>query len=112
MKIASIFENQNHEKRIAITPEISKKYISLGFEVLLPKNYGEHLGFKDEEYEKLGTKIFDDEKEIINNSNIIIQLGLPNDNKNSLIKENQTLIGVLDPYNNEEKIYINCKRCN
>ena len=28
MKIGSIFENQDIEKRIAITPEIVKKYIS------------------------------------------------------------------------------------
>ena len=77
MRIASILENQNLEKRIAITPEIAKKYISLGFEVLLPENYGEHLGIKDEEYKKLGTQISKDEKEIINNTNIIVQLGLP-----------------------------------
>ena len=32
MRIGSILENQNIEKRIAITPEIVKKYISLGFE--------------------------------------------------------------------------------
>ena len=30
MKIASVLENQKIEKRIAITPEIAKKYISLG----------------------------------------------------------------------------------
>ena len=35
MKIASILENQKIEKRIAITPEIAKKYISLGLEVSL-----------------------------------------------------------------------------
>ena len=29
MKIGSILENKNFEKRIAITPEIAKKYISL-----------------------------------------------------------------------------------
>ena len=39
MKIASILENQNIEKRIAITPDIAKKYISLGFEVLLVNKY-------------------------------------------------------------------------
>ena len=38
MKIASILENQTIEKRIAVTPEIAKKYISLGLEVLLSKN--------------------------------------------------------------------------
>ena len=50
MKIASILENQKIEKRVAITPEIAKKYISLGFEVSLSENYGNHLGIKDEEY--------------------------------------------------------------
>ena len=45
MNLASISENLNVEKRIAITPEIAKKYISLGFNLYLPKNYGAHLGF-------------------------------------------------------------------
>ena len=45
MKIASVSENLNIEKRIAITPEIAKKYISNGFEVLLPKNYAETFRF-------------------------------------------------------------------
>ena len=44
MKNCSIKENQNIEKRIAITPEIIKKYSSLGFEICLSKNYGSHLG--------------------------------------------------------------------
>ena len=50
MRIVSISENKKIEKRIAITPEIAKKYISIGFEISLPENYGEHLGFKDDEY--------------------------------------------------------------
>ena len=56
MKIGSILENQKIEKRISITPEIAKKYISLGFDVQLSKNYGTHLGISDEEYKKLGVK--------------------------------------------------------
>ena len=61
MKIASVIENQKIEKRIAITPEIAKKYISLGFEVLLSENYGSHLGIKDEAYKELGVLISKDE---------------------------------------------------
>ena len=33
MRIVSVLENQNFEKRIAITPEIAKKYISYGIEI-------------------------------------------------------------------------------
>ena len=110
MKIVSVSEDIKIEKRIAITPEIAKKYIALGFELSLSENYGEHLGFKDDEYKEIGVKIFKDEKEIINSADIIVQLGLPSDEKISLIKENQTLIGVLNPYNNKEKIESLAKR--
>ena len=104
MRIASILENQKIEKRIAITPEIAKKYISLGFEVSLAENYGDHLGIQDNVYKELGVTISSDEKEIINSADVIVQLGLPSDDKSSLLKENQTLIGVLNPYDNQNKI--------
>ena len=104
MKIGSIKENQNTEKRIAITPEIVKKYTSLGFEVYLSENYGAHLGIKDEEYLELGVKISKNEDEILNSSDVIVQLGILTDDKNANIRENQTLIGVLNPYENSEKL--------
>ena len=104
MRIVSVLENQKIEKRIAITPDIAKKYLTLGLEVSLPENYGEHLGFYDNEYMELGVKISKDEKEIINSADIIVQLALLSDDKISLIKKNQILVGVLDPYNNKEKI--------
>ena len=104
MRIGSIKENQNIEKRIAITPEIIKKYSSLGFEICLSKNYGSHIGITDDEYSDQGVKFSNDDKEIINNSDLIIQLGMLDDDKISLLRENQTFIGVLNPYLNKEKL--------
>ena len=104
MIIGSLLENQDIEKRIAITPEVTKKYISLGFEICLIENYGLHLGISDKEYSDCGVKFSKDEDEILKNSDLIVQLGLLPDNKTSLIKEKQTLIGVLNPYENKEKL--------
>ena len=104
MRICSTSENKQSEKRIAITPEIVKNYISLGVEISLIENYGLHLGYDDNQYKELGANIIKDEKELINKSDVIVQLGLLSDEKISLIKENQTLIGVFDPYNNKDKI--------
>ena len=104
MRIGSILENQKVEKRISITPEIAKKYISLGFEISLSENYGSHLGIIDNEYTSLGVKILKDDNEIINNADFLIQLGLLSDEKLSIIKENQILIGIFDPYNNKNKL--------
>ena len=64
MIIGSILENQDFERRIAITPEIAKKYINLDLEVLLIENYGLHLGYSDSEYKDVGVKMIKDEKEI------------------------------------------------
>ena len=104
MNLASISENHNIEKRIAITPEIAKKYISLGFDLTLPNNYGTHLGFNDEDYKNLGVNFLDNEEEIIKNSQVVIQLALPLEEKLSFFRENQTLIGSLNAFVNKEKL--------
>ena len=104
MRIGSILENQNFEKRIAITPELVKKYISLGIEVCLIENYGLHLGINDEQYQNTGAKILKDETEILNSCDIIVQLGMLSDDNSAKIKENQILIGVLNPYENKEQL--------
>ena len=104
MRIGSILENQTFEKRISITPELVKKYISLGIEVCLIENYGLHLGIKDEQFQNMGAKILKDETEILNSSDIIVQLGMLSDDNSVKIKENQILIGVLNPYENKEQL--------
>ena len=63
MRIGSVSENKDLEKRIAVTPEIVKKYISLGFEVFLSENYGHHLGINDQQFIEMGAKISKDEEE-------------------------------------------------
>ena len=104
MKIASISEDKKIEKRVSITPEIAKKYISNGFEVFLSKNYGDHLGFSDQEYESLGVKLAENNKEVIKDSDIVIQLSLPTDENLLYFQENQILIGVFNPYTNKNKL--------
>ena len=104
MIVGSISENQNFEKRVSIVPEIIKKYNSLNCEVHLSKDYGKHLGIEDHEYEKVGAKIIDDNKKIIENADLIVQMGLLNSDYFSILKSNQTVIGVLDSYNNKDQL--------
>ena len=103
MIIGSISENLGFEKRVSITPEIIKKYKSLGLEIHLSKNYAEHLGISDKEYESHGANILPKD-EVILNSNVIIQMNIPSDENLSKLKESQILIGVLNPYLNEKKL--------
>ena len=43
-------------------------------------------------------------KSFLNDADIFIQLGLPSDEKLSFLKEGQSVIGVLNPYQNKDKL--------
>ena len=113
MIIGSISENINIEKRVAITPDLIKKYKSLGFEIHLTKDYASHIGISDEVYLSEGAKIFSNSKEVIDNSKAIIQMNILKEENLNLLKENQFLIGVLNPFLNEKKLNnLNLKKVN
>ena len=76
MIIGSISENKKTEKRISITPDIAKKYIASGFQILLEAGYGSHLDISDDKFLKEGCKI-EKKENILNQSDIILQLDLP-----------------------------------
>ena len=104
MIIGSVSENLDFEKRVAITPEVVKKYKSVGLDVHLSKNYATHLGITDKEYEHEGANILSDNHQIISNSNAILQMNILEDDNLHKLKGNQILIGVLNAYNNEKKL--------
>ncbi len=104
MIIASLSEDLKKEKRISITPDIAKKYINLGFSINLEENYGSHLGFDKKDFSDIGVKFQSSSKEILSDSDVIVQVGLIDDEKLSLLKPKQTLIGALNPFQNEKKL--------
>jgi len=110
MIIGSVSEDKSTEKRVAITPEIIKKYKSLGMNICINQGYAKHIGLSDDDYKQEGVEILKNENEVISKSNLIVQLGIPNDQILSSIKSDQTIIGVLNPYANQAKIEILNKR--
>ena len=109
MRISSLSEDLSIEKRVSLTPEIAKKYISMGFEISLPKNYSLHLGVNDQTFKDLGVKITDVD-ELIVSSDLLIQLNLPKDEYLSKMKDNQSLVGVLNPFKNKNSLQMLSKK--
>ena len=104
MIIGSIKENIEFEKRVAITPDILKKYKSLGIEVCLSKNYAKHLGILDDDYLREGAEILENDTDVLSKSSVIVQVNLIEDSKLIKLNKDQSLIGILNPYSNKEKI--------
>ena len=92
------------KKRIAITPEIAKKFIENGFEINLQKDYASHLGFENNDYEVLNVKLHDNEKSVIESSETLVQLSLPERSKLENISQNKTIVGILNPYQNKDDL--------
>ena len=103
MIIGSISENKEIEKRISITPDIAKKYIANGFQILIEKDIGSHLGISDDEFIKEGCKI-ESKENILKKSVIILQLNLPEESNLEFFDENKILIGSFNSNLNIEKI--------
>jgi len=89
-------EDLSVEKRISITPEIAKKYISLGFLINLEKNYADHLNINDKDYQNYGVKIDFPKKELYEKSDIILKVNCPPEDEVSLIKNESILISQFD----------------
>ncbi len=104
MKIGSIKENLDIEQRVAITPEIIKKYKSLDLKIILPKGYGTHLGISDNEYINEGVEILDSNEKVLLEADVVLQMNLIGVENFEKLKNEQILIGVLNPYSNNEKI--------
>ena len=104
MIIGSISEKKELEKRVALVPDIIKKYTNLGFEVQILKGYGDHLGFSDESFNNVGAKIISTTDEVLKNSNVLIQLDLIEENGFTLLNKETTLIGSFNSSQNVQKI--------
>ena len=102
--IGSVKENLDTEKRISITLETTKKLISLDFSVFLEKNYGQHLGFRDEDYKKYGAQTLGSSEEVFNKTDLILKVNCPSNNEINLIKNESILIGQFNPFFNKETL--------
>ena len=104
MIVGSIKEDISLEKRVSITPETAKNIIALGLNINLEKNYAIHLGIEDKQYEVAGVKFYNNAKEVINNSSLILKVNCPSNEEIKNLKEKTILVGIFNPSTNKDKI--------
>ena len=109
MIVGSVKENTSIDKRVSITPETAKNINNLGLEIYLEKNYAIHIGIPDKDYKNV--KFFDDQSELIKNSNLLAQVNCPSSKLTESLKENSIVLGMLNPNNNKELLVNLLKKC-
>jgi len=103
MIISTLRERKDSEKRVAIVPDIAKKFINDGHTVLIESNAGLESFFSDDLYKEVGAQILplDD---IVGKTDILLSVDLPSNEILSKLKESACLVGLLNPFDNKSKL--------
>jgi len=101
MQIAISKETINNDTRVAITPDIAKKIIKLGYDVVIESGAGVNANFTDVMYSDVGVKI-DNRDNVYSTSDIFIKIHAPSDEELDRIPDNSVLISMIWPRQNEE----------
>ena len=102
MKIVILNEGAS-DSRVSASPETVKKINEMNHAVYVQKGAGIKSNFLDQDYEKNGAKIFEDEN-VIREADVIFKINKPSKDQIDLFKENSILIAALDPFNNPDLI--------
>ena len=102
MIISALKETKQNENRVAIVPDIAKKLVNDGHEVLIEVDAGEKSFFPNQSYIDAGAKISNSD-DILNKTDILLTVNLPSDENLSKLKKQSNIIGLLNPYDNKNK---------
>lgn len=96
MKLLVLKEKNPHEKRVALTPDLVQKYKTLGFDVFIESQAGEHSGFDDLSYTEHGAHIATHSD--LSQADMVLCVETPSAKELKKLKPNTVLIGTLKPY--------------
>lgn len=91
------------EKRVAALPETVKKYVAMGFEVLVEASAGKGVFKPDAEYAAAGAKIVPDAKTLFDKADIVLKVKQPHfntttgKNEAEMLRSGATLVTFLHP---------------
>ncbi|MFI1991527.1 NAD(P) transhydrogenase subunit alpha [Actinoplanes sp. NPDC020271] len=92
--VGALRETAEHERRVALTPDVARRLSERGVTVLVENDAGTRAGFGDEQYRKAGATL-GDRARVYRDSEVLVCVILPPDADGA--RSGQTLIGLLDP---------------
>ncbi|WP_423378321.1 Re/Si-specific NAD(P)(+) transhydrogenase subunit alpha [Burkholderia sp. LMG 32019] len=100
MHIGVPAETRANEARVAATPETVKKYAAAGHRVSIAKGAGIAASYPDEAYAAAGAELTGQSAAF--DVDIVLKVQAPTDAELPLLKRGAVLVGMLDPFNDEQ----------
>ncbi|HUX41721.1 MAG TPA: NAD(P) transhydrogenase subunit alpha [Rectinemataceae bacterium] len=95
-------ESKAGERRVALVPDLAKKYTNLGAGLLVEGGAGEGSSIKDEDF--LGAEIVGDAKSLFGRADLILKVTPPTIQEIAAMKRGAVLLGYLQPWQETERI--------
>lgn len=93
--IGVLKEASPHEHRVAMDPDVAKRLIKGGNQVLVEAGAGVDANFFDSAYENVAAKVVD-RQSVINQSNILVMIDNPSKQTWSSFKNGQVVLGLFN----------------
>ena len=94
MKIGILKETQKGDKRVSVSPNITKLLVNKGFEILVEKDAGSSSSFKDSDYEEVGASVKDRDT-VFKEADILVKINPFDSEDLKSVKKGQILMSQL-----------------
>ena len=99
MRIAIPRETHPGENRVPIIPDVAKKLVRMGADLVVESGMGLGSGYTDEKYTEAGATISNDRNELISTADMLLRLRKPELDEIGQMKNGCIHISYLDPFN-------------
>ena len=103
MQIAIPKERRAGEARVAASPDTVKKYVQMGFDVMVETGAGAGASIADQVYKDVGATIAPDAKTAFG-ADVVLKVARPTDDEIALLKEGGVLISALAALTNKDMV--------
>jgi len=104
LKIGIAKETRPGERRVAASPETVKKFIQLGFEIVIETGAGDTAAIPDSAFEAAGAKIVKTAKDAFGDADIALKVRKPQEDEIKLLKKGTLLVCLMEPYKDKALI--------
>lgn len=94
--IAVLKETLTGERRVALTPDASRKLQALGAQVIIQRGAGAAAGFDDDDY--VDARVVDDASEALQVADVLLCVQPPAPGHVELLREGAAIVGQLQPH--------------
>ncbi len=100
MQIGIPAETAAAETRVAATPETVRKYVTMGYKVVVQSKAGLSSTYTDAAYVEAGAEVVADAASALRDSDLVLKVVAPDDQETALIKQGAIVLAIQAPHQN------------